>query len=76
MLDSLSMTTTQAIDYFGGVTSLARAIGIRRVAVYQWGEYPPVGRQYQLEVLTNGALRAEPEQCDQSSAGGEKAQDA
>lgn len=60
MLDSHAMKTADAIEHFGGVTALARALEIRRVAVYQWGEYPPSGRQYELEVLTSGALRAEP----------------
>lgn len=53
------MLTRDAIDYFGGVTKLAAALGIRREAVYQWRERPPRGRQYQLEVMTDGALTAD-----------------
>jgi hypothetical protein len=28
--------------------------------IYQWGEYPPLARQYELEVRTEGALKADP----------------
>lgn len=54
------MRTKDAIQHFGNVPNLAAALGLTsRQAVYHWGEYPPVGRQYQIEILTNGALRAE-----------------
>lgn len=53
------MKTREATRYFGGASALARVLVIDRNAVYQWGEHPPIGRQYQIEVLTDGALRAE-----------------
>ena len=53
------MTTTQAIEYYGGIKQLAAALGIWAHVIYRWGEYPPMARQYELEVKTNGALRAE-----------------
>lgn len=54
------MTTDQAIQYFGSVAELARALGISVAAVYQWPETVPLRRQYQLERITAGALVA----CD------------
>lgn len=54
------MRTQEALDYYDGKHfRLAQALGIWVTAIYQWGEYPPIGRQYQLEVLTDGALKAE-----------------
>jgi hypothetical protein len=56
------MKTQEAISHFGSVPELATALGLSsRQAVYAWGMYPPPGRQYQIEILTNGALRAERE---------------
>jgi hypothetical protein len=56
------MKTSDAINHFGSSTKLAHAMGLAsRQAVHYWGEYPPIPRQYQIEVLTNGALRAERE---------------
>ena len=54
------MKTSDAINYFGSSTKLALALDLSgRQAVHYWGEYPPIPRQYQIEVLTNGELRAE-----------------
>jgi len=57
------MRTDEAIKYFGGprggVSKLAHRLGISRKSVWKWGEYPPAGRQYELEVLTSGELKAE-----------------
>ena len=46
------MTTSQAIIFFGGVRRLAYELGASTAAIYQWGEYPPAARQYELEVKT------------------------
>lgn len=56
------MKTKDAIDYFQkeeskGAKGLADTLGISVAAIYQWGEYPPLGRQYQIEALSKGALR-------------------
>jgi hypothetical protein len=53
------MKTSDAIQHFGSAANLARALGITRAAVSLWGERPPLGRQYELEVLTGGALKAQ-----------------
>lgn len=53
------MTTKEAIEHFGSVRQLAHAIDLATAAIYQWSEYPPELRQYQLEVLTRGKLKAQ-----------------
>jgi DNA-binding transcriptional regulator YdaS (Cro superfamily) len=55
------MKTTEAIEWAGGAKALAGAIGVRPPAIYQWGEFPPALRQLQIEHLSDGRLRAEPE---------------
>jgi len=53
------MTTQQAIDYFGGIRELAHVLGVSTQSIYQWGEYPPLGRQYELQIKTRGELKAD-----------------
>jgi DNA-binding transcriptional regulator YdaS (Cro superfamily) len=52
------MLTRDAIVHFGSQAALARALGITQPSVAGWGDVVPLGRQYQLEVITSGALRA------------------
>lgn len=54
------MTTAEAIAHYGTPAALAAALGIFPQAVYQWGEFPPLGRQYQIQTLTDGKLKATP----------------
>lgn len=55
------MKTSEAIAFYGGnVSALARALDCDQSTPYSWGEYPPLGRQYQLQELTGGLLKAEP----------------
>ncbi|WP_270809068.1 Cro/CI family transcriptional regulator [Aeromonas sp. QDB08] len=56
------MTTSNAVRYFGSKAAIARALGINKAAVSQWGETIPEGRAYQIEVLTGGKLKANPSQ--------------
>lgn len=58
------MTTEDAIRHFGGRRELAEALGIWVTATYSWGRYPPLGRQYQLQVLTDSKLKVEPNAND------------
>lgn len=53
-----AMKTNDAIAYYGGKTQLAAALGIKTPSIYDWGDIVPEKRQYQLERLTNGALKA------------------
>jgi hypothetical protein len=52
------MKTQDAIDHYGSRDALARALGLDRTATYHWGDEVPELRQYQIEVLSGGALRA------------------
>ena len=54
------MRTTDAVKHFGTQVELAKALGITEGAVSQWGESPPVLRQYQIQALTKGKLKAAP----------------
>lgn len=55
------MKTEEAIKHFGGKKiELARALKISPSAVTMWGEEIPLLRQYQLERITKGALKADP----------------
>lgn len=55
------MTTEQAKKYFGGVKELADALGIWPHNISRWGAYPPIQRQYEIEVKSCGKLKAERE---------------
>jgi len=58
------MKTQEAIEYFGGFKQLADELNTWPQTVYQWGEYPPMGRQYELQIKTDGKLMAEKELND------------
>jgi len=53
------MTTKEAIDHFGGIKQLAETLSIWPHVIYRWGAYPPMARQYEIEVKTDGKLKAE-----------------
>lgn len=53
------MKTDLAVAYFGTRAAIARALGIKGPSVSEWGDYPPMLRQLQIERLTGGALKAE-----------------
>lgn len=52
------MKTSDAIEHFGSKSALAAALGIKPPSVYDWGDEVPLGRQFQIELITEGALRA------------------
>jgi hypothetical protein len=54
------MTPQQVLDHFGTQAEIARVLGCKQPSVAEWfekGEVPD-GRQYQLELATAGALKA------------------
>jgi hypothetical protein len=53
------MTKNETINYFGSVKKLADALKIWPQSIYAWGKYPPISKQYEIEVKTNGKLKAE-----------------
>lgn len=54
------MTTQEAISHYGSKAEIARALGIKKASVSGWGDEPPLGRQYQIQALTKGKLKANP----------------
>jgi len=56
------VTTEEAIKHFGGLKKLADALQIWPQVIYRWGDRPPMARQYEIEVKTEGKLRADHEQ--------------
>lgn len=52
------MTTQEAMDFLGGRRQLAELLGIWPQVIYSWGDEPPMARQYELQVKTDGALKA------------------
>jgi DNA-binding transcriptional regulator YdaS (Cro superfamily) len=58
-----SMRKDEVLDFFGGATAAAHALGVSQPSVSSWGEQIPELRQLQIERLTGGVLRAGPE-CD------------
>lgn len=55
------MKSSEVIKHFKSRLEVSAALGVSYEAVRKWGEYPPLGRQYQIQALTNGKLKAEPE---------------
>jgi hypothetical protein len=55
----MAMKTETAIQHFGNKAALARALQIKPPSVYDWGELVPLGRAYELQALTNGALQVD-----------------
>ena len=53
------MKTEEAIAYFGSLKKLADTLDVWPQVIYKWGDTPPMGRQYELEVKTAGALKAD-----------------
>ena len=53
------MTTKEAIEYFGSIKKLADALGIWPHPIYRWKENPPKLRQFEIERLTDGELKAD-----------------
>tara|TARA_R110000796_G_C14559564_1_gene434673 strand:- start:3110 stop:3277 length:168 start_codon:yes stop_codon:yes gene_type:complete len=53
------MKTEDAINYYGSIKKLADALDIWPHNISRWGKFVPIARAYELEVKTNGALKAE-----------------
>lgn len=55
------MKKASALTYFGSASKLARAIGVTRSAVQQWGDLVPPLSAAKLERASNGALKFDPD---------------
>ncbi|WP_129138816.1 Cro/CI family transcriptional regulator [Modicisalibacter coralii] len=53
------MRKADVIHFFGSVGAVATALGITSQAVSLWPETVPLGRQFQLEKMTEGRLKAD-----------------
>ena len=53
------MTTKEVINHFGSVKAVGHFLNIEPTAVRLWGERPPKGRQFELELRTGGALKVD-----------------
>lgn len=54
------MTHDQLISHYGNGAEAARALGVSRQAVNNWRVHGiPLGVQYQIELATNGRLKAD-----------------
>ncbi|MHA7847267.1 Cro/CI family transcriptional regulator [Serratia sp. D1N4] len=54
------MYKIDAIKYFGNLTKLAEAAGVKLPSASAWGEIIPERRAARLERITNGALKYDP----------------
>lgn len=53
------MTLTDVLEHFKAKPSeLAEKLGVTPGAISQWREGIPKSRQFQIQILTNGALKA------------------
>lgn len=53
------MRRTDVIQHYGTQTAIAKALGIGKAFVSKWGEEVPQRYAYEIERLTNGALKAD-----------------
>jgi len=53
------MKKSKVIAHFGNAANLAKKLGIKPSAIYQWPDEIPQRRAYEIEKLTNGKLKAE-----------------
>lgn len=60
--DNVRMTANDLLRYFGTKSKIARALGCSPASVAEWfdeGAKVPEGRQYQAQLATKGALKAD-----------------
>ena len=62
------MKTQDVVNHFGSVAALAAALGVRRQAIYQWGEQVPEGRRFEIEVKSGGVFKATNDSACQQAA--------
>ena len=57
------MTPSEVVAHFGSVRRVTETLGITQQAFSNWQRrgYIPLGRQYELQILTGGRLVAERE---------------
>lgn len=53
------MKKVDVVAHFGNTVKVAEALGIAQAAVSQWGEDIPQRRAFELQHITEGALKAD-----------------
>jgi DNA-binding transcriptional regulator YdaS (Cro superfamily) len=61
------MRKEDAVAHFGSKSKLAVALGITPHAIYQWHDYIPKGRAYELQEITGGMLKYSPDPLKKAS---------
>jgi hypothetical protein len=54
------MLKRDAVKFYGSEAQLAKALRIHRSAVFRWSRWVPLVRAVQLEQLTAGRLKCDP----------------
>lgn len=54
------MNKDDVISYFGGVSNLARVLGISHASISGWGSVIPKGRAFEIQTITGGVLKVNP----------------
>lgn len=54
------MNKDEVLSYFGGVSNLARLLGISHASVSGWGNVIPKGRAFEIQTITNNELKVDP----------------
>lgn len=53
------MRTSDVLAYYRTATAAARAVGVTKSAVSQWGEFVPEGKAYRYQKITRGKLKVD-----------------
>ncbi|WP_275349960.1 Cro/CI family transcriptional regulator [Klebsiella pneumoniae] len=51
------MLKNQVVEYYGGISKTAIALGVTHSAVCQWGNVIPQKQAFVIERITNGKLK-------------------
>lgn len=66
------MTTLEVLEFFKGYRQTGQALKMWPNSIYTWGKEPPLMRQYQIEVLTKGKLKARRPKAELELAGSDR----
>lgn len=55
------MNKDEVLSYFGGVSNLAKILGISHASVSGWGRVIPKGRAFEIQTITKNALMVNPD---------------
>lgn len=61
------MNLQEAIKFFGTKKALAEALDIGRSAISNWGDEIPPQRQYQIQIISKGKLKATPKETTKAA---------